>query len=144
MTIIAHTDVAQRVARDTGWNLDEHAAERGWSAVGLGPVGRHRDSDALALSNFRVVYGDLHEKLGNAVEIVRFNHWAVGWVEELAWDAGRADAVAAVDEWRAALESYPVADEMDWSILEDEMNHPSDGLCYADSPDDCGCDLPAA
>ena len=120
--MLTHTDTAIAVARDTGWNVDEEAQDRGWTSVGMGPVGQHRDSGALDRSNFRVVLADLTTRFGDAVADVRFGHWAVGWVEEIIFDAGRADVVDAVQSWRDALADYPVADEVDFSDLEhDEL-----------------------
>jgi hypothetical protein len=141
---VTHTDTALAIARDTGWNLEDETQGREWSAVGVGPVGQHRSSEALARSNYRVVLADLRERFGDAVADVRFGHWAVGWVEEIIFDAGREDVAAAVQEWRDALADYPVADESDFSELEEEENHPGDGSCYSDYPESCGCGLPAA
>lgn len=133
-----HTEQAERVSRDTGWNLNEYATERGWSGVALGPVGQYRDSGALDLSNFQVIMADA-EQFGDAVDTVSFGHWAVGWVEEIASDAGRADVQAWVAQWRDALEGYPVADDDHYCMLEWEHDHPDgDPRCYADD-DDCEC-----
>lgn len=114
-----HTFRALAVARETGWNLDEYAEERGWTGVGIGPVGQHRDSRVLERANFRVIYADLRERFGeDRVHDPRFGHWAVGWVEELAWNAGDPDLYEAVQQWADALESYPVADETVFSEME--------------------------
>jgi hypothetical protein len=139
-----HAEQAIKVARETGWNLDELAAEREWSGVAIGPVGRHRDSEALDRSNYVVILRDLTERFGDAVSDVRFGHWAVGWVEEIVWDAGREDVRDAAQTWRDALDDYPVADEEHWSETEWAENHPDgDDLCYSDDPD-CGCDRESA
>lgn len=136
---VTHTDVAEAIARETGWDLEEHAEEREWSAVGVGPVGQHRDSDPLERSNFEVIHRDLAERFGDSVDVASFRHWAVGWIEEITYDAGRPELVAAVDEWRAALADYPCADEEHYSQLEWDDNHPDcDELCYSDDPD-CSC-----
>lgn len=115
--------VAEAIASDTGWQLGDYASERQWGSVGTGPVGQHRDSDALARSNFRVILADLTTRFPGSVEVAHFGHWAVGWVEEISFDASRADVKAAVAEWRGKLEQYPVADEGDWSTLEWEEMH---------------------
>lgn len=115
---VQHTDSARAVARETGWNLDAEAQDREWSAIGLGPLGQHRDSEALDRSNFDVILADLSERFGEAVDTARFGHWGVGWVEEIVWDAGNTDVREAVERWEAALADYPVADEMAWSELE--------------------------
>lgn len=134
----AHTETARAIAATTGWDLDQSAADREWGAVGVGPVGRTRDSEALELSNFEVIYADLSEQFGDAVTIDRFGHWACGWVEEITWDASRAEIVSAVEAWRTALDDYPVADDMHFSETEWTENHPSEGECYSD--DDCSCE----
>lgn len=104
--------VAYAVGRETGWNPDETASER-----------EHRDSDALARSNFEVIYRDLSERFGDSVDIARFGHWAVGWVEEIIFDIGNDDCEQAVAAWREKLDSYPVADDEHFSQLEwDEMS----------------------
>ena len=141
---MGHTEEAKAVANQTGWNIDAFATERGWEGVGIGPVGRHRDSDSLAKSNFRVVFADLCRILGDAVEDVRFRHWGVGWIEEIAFDAGNAKAVEAVQAWEDRLADYPVADEEDFSTLEWYDNHPSSNECYSEAGEDCACGIQAA
>lgn len=118
MTTATHTDHARAVADVTGWDLDDFAADHEWSAVGLGPVGRHRDSGCLERSNFDVVYADLRERFGDAIASPRFGHWGHGWIDEIAFDAGREDVAEEVQRWEAALADYPVADEMAFSELE--------------------------
>jgi hypothetical protein len=118
MTVITHTEQAQAVARLTGFDLDEYAVDHDWSGVGLGPVGQHRDSDALDRSNYAVILADLTERFPGAISDVRFGHWAVGWVEEITHDAGNAAVVEAVQQWRDALDDYPVADDDAHSALE--------------------------
>jgi hypothetical protein len=134
-----HTEKAKAVAAATGFDLDAEAESHGWSAVGIGPVGRSRDSEALELSNFDVVYADLSENFGEAVSVARFGHWGVGWIEELIWDNGRSDVVDAVEAWDRALGDYPVADDMHFSETEWSMNHPSEGECYSEDSE-CPCD----
>ena len=122
-TIRTPWQVAKEVARETGWNLETERTERNWGSVGIGPVGQHRDSDCLARSNFTVIYADLSERFGESVDIARFGHWAVGWVEEIIFDTGRADILAAVEGWREKLDNYPVANEDHFSTLEwEEMS----------------------
>jgi hypothetical protein len=120
MTTFRHTEQAIAVSRKTGWDLNEYATEHGWSGVAIGPVGQHRDSDTLARCNFDVIVRVLVERFGDAVATVSFGHWAVGWVEEIASDAGREDVQTAIQGWRDALANYPVADETAWSAMEVE------------------------
>ena len=136
--MIHHTDTAVAIRRATGWDLDEYAEEQGWQGVAIGPVGHHRDSDALGRSNWAVVYADLYDRFGSDVDEVSFGHWAVGWVAELAWNVGNAELADAVEAWESALADYPVADDEHFSELEWEDNHPREGECYSDDPD-CPC-----
>lgn len=127
----------------------------GWA---LGPVGQHRDSNALARSNFRIALRELllaaemspddlgfMPRQGPEVEdhrplfIGHFGHWAVGWVEELIWRADDPRMVdAAFSLWERLLD-YPILDEMDFSEEEWEENHPAgDDFCYAKGF--CECD----
>jgi len=82
-------------------------------------IGRHRDSDILTEANFRVAL----EALGgesDTVEIIREGHWAVGWVEWIAIHESDSKALRAADEIVAALEAYPVLDDMALSDAEAE------------------------
>lgn len=131
---------ALEVSRATGWNLEAWRAEREWSAVGVGPCGRSRDSDALERSNMTSALETL-TAAGARFDIVRFGHWAVGWVEEIAHDAGDAATVDAVASIRAQLDRYPVLDDEAYSDLEWADNHP-DGArlgayCYAERDEEC-------
>ena len=135
-----HTAAAEAIARETGWDLDGEAEAHGWAAVATGPVGRSRDSEALELSNWEVIYADLVERFGSdVIDTAHFGHWACGWIDEIIWDAGRTDVAEAVEAWRTALADYPVADEMHYSSLEWDMNHPAEGECYSDDPE-CSCE----
>jgi hypothetical protein len=72
-------------------------------------IGHHRDSDDLAESNWEVAL----ERLGGESEtvvIVRFGHWAVGWVEEL-FVAPNSPHLAIAEEMLKQLENYPILDE---------------------------------
>jgi hypothetical protein len=139
MLTSAHSEQAIAVSRETGWDLDDYAAERHWAGVALGPVGQHRDSDALDRSNFTAVLADLQDKYPDAVDTVSFGHWAVGWVEEIASDAGNVELQAAIQEWRDALEDYPVADEDAFCALEYDEALETIENCHSRSwREDCG------
>ena len=56
----------------------------------------------------------------NTVEIHRFGHWGPGWYEIVLIHPSNELALRAADEWAAALDDYPVADEEHFS--ETEMN----------------------
>ena len=51
-------------------------------------LSQHRDSDSLTRSNFTCALDKLGEskscQWGETVQVVRENHWAVGWVEWIA------------------------------------------------------------
>lgn len=101
-----------------------------WS---LGPVGRHRESDSLERSNWRVVLADIAktDPTGEDYRVERFGHWAVGWVEELLTRPGSA-AEKCAEEWEAALADYPVADDTDLSEEEMEEAFETWAQCYSD------------
>src|SRR5262245_1446530 len=88
----------------------------------VGPVGHSRDSDLVEESNWQVAC----ERLGTADpegqdhEIHRFGHWAVGWVEEIAYRPG-SEVARVADEIRESLDSYAILDEMHYSGLEFEL-----------------------
>jgi hypothetical protein len=95
-----------------------------------------RDSDALEASNFQTVYDalkSLNTKMNcetqdipgaldgeSSVQIVRENHWAVGWVEWIAIHESNTAALALAQELCKRANDYPVLDEEDWSRREDE------------------------
>jgi hypothetical protein len=80
-------------------------------------LGQHRDSDSVTRSNFisglKLLGGD-----SCTVEVVRENHWAVGWVEWIAIHESDAVALEAADEIAAALTDYPVVSDEHFSELE--------------------------
>jgi hypothetical protein len=115
---------ALRMPDDFGYSGELPIGET-WS---LGPVIRTRDSNLLDQSNADA----LEEALGNIPEfsseyqIVHAGHWAVGWVDHLAFHA--------VDEnrepthifkwilgWFDALSDYPVANDDDYSRRQHEL-----------------------
>lgn len=95
----------------------------------IAPCGVNRDSDTLTRSNFEEQNKEL-EKIEAAAQpasedaeyldlysVVRFNHWACGWVEHVLV---RPDSRAAeyVTELAAQLADYPVVNEDAFSELE--------------------------
>jgi hypothetical protein len=80
-------------------------------------LAQHRDSDALARSNFicglKAIGGE-----SETVHIVRERHWAVGWVEWIAIHQDDAAALEKADSVAAALTDYPVVSDDHWSELE--------------------------
>jgi hypothetical protein len=93
----------------------------------IGPVGHHRDSDTVEEANWQCVterFAELDPEQ-STWEIHRFGHWAVGWVEEIAYVPGSAVARAAA-EFRRRLDNYPVLDEMRLEWLESELEGDTD------------------
>ena len=124
-----------------GLGYDGECEAQDFAEMGIGPVGRHRDSDALEESNFEVISEDLRKRFPGKVAVLGFNHWGVGWVEEIGWDASDPEIVKAVHEWAGALENYPVASDDHFYELEWDRNHPSENECYAEDREDCSCGL---
>lgn len=80
----------------------------------VAPVGRSRDSSAIEESNFAVALAELGGE-SETVEVCRFSHWAVGWVEEILVHPQHA---ASIDSLRKRLDDYPILDEQDCSERE--------------------------
>lgn len=117
-----HSETAIAINRDAPFRPDEIADDNEWCGVGIGPVGQTRDSEALDRSNFQTISEDLQERYPDEIEIMRFGHWACGWIEEIAYNVGNADLRNAVQAWRDKLDNYPVANEEHYSELEyDEL-----------------------
>lgn len=99
----------------------------GTDKIGLGPVGRSRDSTLMEKSNFDAIWKDLSEKFPDQVEIENLGHWAVGWVEGIVWPAydkngEPTDVAIAVCDWEDQLKEYPVADDEVYSAAEYEAS----------------------
>ena len=122
-----------RKQRDFGCFLDERLDA--WRVT----VTRTRDSDILTNTNWDVAVARLTEKCGDESEafeeredvsdaeftagvasgwmIVRFGHWAVGWIEHILVAPG-TPADDEMQEIESALEGYPVLDEDAFSAAE--------------------------
>lgn len=104
------------------------------------PFMRTRDSDALEESNYQVIQADLIRVAlsGDNVTDHRFGHWGCGWFEQLYIRKDDPRLLLAVQGWINALSDYPIADEMHYSNLEWDRDHPGThvGECYCDN-DDC-------
>ena len=83
-------------------------------------IGRCRDSDALAESNFRVALRRLGGE-GDDVRIERYGHWAVGWIEEI-YVRPESAAFAIAEEIERELKDYPILDEDDLADLEEQID----------------------
>ena len=101
------------------WTMPDHYFGAQWPEYYRAGIGRHRDSDCLAQSNFKTAL----QRLGGESETVKVvceNHFAVGWVEWIAIHETDETALAIADDMQAALESYPILDESDFSEREHE------------------------
>ncbi len=106
---------------------------------------RHRDSDVLENSNFEVISDDLMEKFPDDCQVENFNHWAVGWVDNLCVkmidDKGNCtEAGKLAFGWKENLENYPIACEMHFSEKEREDFLETLENCYI--PNDLRDNLP--
>lgn len=116
-------ELAWRDTADSYWEGPEDGSDKGDWAV---TISKHRDSDALQVSNYNVISRDMISRFEDDVEEHSFSHWAVGWVEHLfvrIHDEGGefTPAFVAIMEWEERLEEYPIADEDDYSETEMEM-----------------------
>ena len=84
---------------------------------------RNRDSDCLAESNFDAALKILGGE-SETVEIVRFGHWACGWVEHIFAHPSHAETVATIEK---QIEDYPVLDDDDFCNRESEAAY--EGWC---------------
>lgn len=92
-------------------------------------LGRHRDSDALSLSNFYTAL-DALGGVSSTIQIVCERHWAVGWVKWIAIHQDDRRALAIADELQAKLNAYPVLDEEDYTNRETEEADDVWRSCY--------------
>lgn len=90
------------------------------------PIFLTRDSSILEESNFRVALAALSEAdpSGSAHERHEFNHWACGWFAIILIAPGGPAETAAADI-SAALADYPILDDEDLYLLEEEENQNS-------------------
>jgi hypothetical protein len=100
--------------------------------IGAGPVSRHRDSEPLDESNFRVILHDL-QSIDQRVRAERFQHWGSGWTEEMVVPLDNPAVVRGVEAWVSALQDYPVADDHDYAELEAE--YAADSAALDDNDD---------
>lgn len=99
--------------------LDSYANYMGedWMKDWYMLVGRSRDSSVLEQSNFDAALKLLGGE-SETVQIVRFNHWAVGWIEELMISPEDSKAVEIALDIKDKLGEYPVLDDVDFSQRE--------------------------
>ena len=77
-----------------------------------GPCGQTRDSDEVEQANFIAAIEAIKEVDPEAkdFEVISWNHWACGWVEELFTRPG-SEAEKCAIEMREWLDAYPVLDD---------------------------------
>ena len=103
------------------WTMPRDYFGAGWPDYYVA-IGRHRDSSLLDNSNFETFEKAMKE-IGEADnwqheeacwQIVRDEHWAVGWVEWIAIHKEVQAHIDKADELLAQLADYPVLDEEDY------------------------------
>ena len=73
-------------------------------------LSRHRDSGLVEESNFQSALKMLNGE-SDTVKIIRFRHWAVGWIEVILIHESDKESIDKGNEIEKALESYPILDE---------------------------------
>jgi len=99
------------------WRLPKDYAGAHWPEYYSSGVGQSRDSDCGEASNFDAMLKLLGGESAT-VQVVRENHWAVGWVEWIAIYHLDSKALQVADEAMARLEDYPLLDDEDHSERE--------------------------
>ena len=82
-------------------------------------LAKHRDSEALPVSNFRSALKALGGE-SKTVLVERAHHWAVGWIECILIHESDTKAIQIATEIENALTDYPVVNDEDFTQLEDE------------------------
>jgi hypothetical protein len=106
------TDFSYRGDKDLG---------RTWATT----FSKSRDSSILEQANYVAIKEDLEKRFPKDVSDERFSHFAVGWLDQLLVrmldkNGKVTKAGIAALEWKDKLESYPVADDEDFSRREFE------------------------
>lgn len=108
-----YKDFAPTAMDAKGLNGEEHGISN-WYVVACVT----RDDDSVRRSNFRVLLRDA-ERDGVDVETHTFSHWGCGQFDLLLCrDDERGTAWATA--WATALEDYPIADDDDHGMLEED------------------------
>lgn len=132
--------VFERTANFTGLNLDNYAQECKWSGVGVFPITKNRDSDAMERSNFDTAIDEISAKYGeNSVRTLNFGHWACGWVLIAVYDTGIEGISEGIADINKRLKEYALLDDGLWSQYQWDDNHPEYAqACYSED-EDCPC-----
>lgn len=94
-------------------------------------LSHNRDSDCLTESNFACGLKAIQSVMSKdpipcdaddmaTIQVVRENHWAVGWVEWIAIHESDLAAIKLADDILDKLDNYPVLNEDDYSRREAE------------------------
>lgn len=112
-----------------GWHDEPEDGEK-WTIV----YTHNRDSDVLTQSNAAAIKKTMDEYDESTVIEQHHGHWAVGWVDGYAikvYDKGEiTKAFKAWCDLAAAIESYPVLDEEDFSQRENDEADQVWADCY--------------
>lgn len=112
------------------WTLPDSYMGATWEDYYSSGFGQSRDSSSLERSNFEIAYRELSklrchvpdetdtDEETSSVDIVRENHWAVGWVEWIAIHKFNIQAYQRALLLADKANDYPVLDEDHWSSLE--------------------------
>lgn len=82
-------------------------------------IGRNRDSDILAESNFQAALDQLGGE-SKHVQVHRFGHWGCGWIELILVSPTSVKYLKKAKAIKEQLDQYPVLDEEDYSERETE------------------------
>src|SRR5512139_887633 len=95
-------------------------AEPDWECA---PCGQSRDSEPLTCANFDALCDRFDEvdPYGNDWEILRFGHFASGWVENIFVRPG-SKAAALLPGVREQMATYPCLDEEKWVEYDEAAN----------------------
>jgi hypothetical protein len=108
----------------------------------------HRDSSILEQSNSAAIQAMIKEaELTEDFETCHFNHWAVGWIDELAIrlvteDGINTRALVFFQNILDQLADYPILNEDDWSNREYEDTLDTLESCYKWDLESAGYVLP--
>jgi hypothetical protein len=144
-----HSPEAIEAAKGSTWDQDRDAEKRGWEGIDIG-YAQHRDSDVIVRSNWVTIIEMLDKAFGTGDsctcetleksvdwDIASLGHWAVGWVEFIIFNTARKDIKEFFVDIQKKLDDYLILDEMLYSDMEWEENHPNgEKECYCED-DDC-------
>lgn len=103
------------------WTKEFNYIGEDFSEYFVGPV-RSRDSDLVAQSNFECAL----EQLGGeteTVQVARFSHWAVGWIEQILVHTSDKKSVKILQNIDKAIANYPLLNEDNYYQMEsDELD----------------------